>query len=126
MAIFDEMVDRKVHYSQMKFTRLLQYTEGQAKAAIMNCILVWGERGYHLARDILKEWFGNYHLVSQKIISDLKYGKSVSKSNKMMQLADDLSMALTHVSWTTENNKQNIYAAMHAGNITALSPVHKK
>ena len=30
----------------------------------------------------------------KKIISDLKYGKSVRKSNEMMQLADDHSMAL--------------------------------
>ena len=42
IAVFDEMVDRKVTDGQVKLTRLLQYTSGPAKSAIKNCALIGG------------------------------------------------------------------------------------
>ena len=59
MAIFDESVGSKVADDQIKLTRLLQYTTGQAKAAIKNCSLIGGSPGYSKARKILQSIFGN-------------------------------------------------------------------
>ena len=57
IAVFDEMVDRKVTDGQVKLTRLLQYTSGPAKSAIKNCALIGGEAIY-CATDIyaLRIW----------------------------------------------------------------------
>ena len=57
--------------------------------------MVGGETGYKQAREILRSRFGNAHLMSQSIISDLKNGKYVTKEQKLKQLSDDLCMALT-------------------------------
>ena len=78
---------------QIKLTRLLQYTSGPAKSAIKTCALVGGSSGYQQAHSILKARFGNDHLVSQSIISQLKSDKTVVRSTDMQQLADELSMA---------------------------------
>ena len=95
MAIFDEVVHTKVMDGQVKLTRLLQYTTGPAKMAIKNCALIGGDEGYIQARDILKNRYGNSHIVSQMVISDLKNGKRITKANELQQLADELSTALT-------------------------------
>ena len=54
-----------------------------------------GHEGYQQARDILSNRFGNPHLISQRIMSDLKNGKTVSTSSELQQLADELTMAVT-------------------------------
>ena len=95
MAIFDELIGRKAVEDQVKLTRLLQYTTGPAKAAIRNCALVGGHEGYQHARDILSNRFGNPHLISLGIMSDLKNGKAVRTSAELQQLADELTMAVT-------------------------------
>ena len=95
IAVFDEVVDNTVMDGQLKLTRLLQYTSGSAKAAIRNCSLIGGESGYSQARDILHNRYGNAHLVSQKLISELKTGKRVVNADDLQQLADELSMAVT-------------------------------
>ena len=94
ISVFDEVVDSQSSDNHVKLTRLLQYTTGPAKAAIKNCALVGGETGYKQARGILKSRFGNTHLVSQSIISDLKNGKHVVKAHELQQLSDELCMAL--------------------------------
>ena len=98
MAIFDESVDSKLTDGQQKLTRLLQYTDGPAKAAIRNCALIKGDDGYKQAREILFNRFGNNHLVSRKIIDDLKGGKVVNNPAQLQQFADDLNMAETALS----------------------------
>ena len=94
MAVFDETIGNKAIDDQMKLTRLLHYTAGHAKMAIRNCVIVGGSQGYKQARSILEDRFGNSHLVSQQIISDLKHGKSVSKGSDLLQLSDDLTTAV--------------------------------
>ena len=95
IAVFDEVVDNTVMDGQLKLTRLLQYTSGSAKAAIRNCSLIGGESGYSQARDILHNIYGNAHLMSHKLISELKTGKRVVNADDLQQLADEVSMAVT-------------------------------
>ena len=95
MSVFEETLSSSVADDQMRLTRLLQYTAGPAKAAIRNCALMGGIKGYQQARAILKNRFGSNHLISQKIIADLKSGKSLSKASDLQQLADDLTSALS-------------------------------
>ena len=74
IAVFDEVVDITVMDGRGCY---LQYTSGSGKAAIRNCALIGGESGYSQASDILHNRFGNSHLVSQKLITDLKCGKRI-------------------------------------------------
>ena len=89
---FYELIDNKLDYSQLKLTRRLQYTPGAVKSAIKNCALISGESGHKQARDILRNRFGNKHIITQTIISQLKTGKRVTKPHELQQWADDLDM----------------------------------
>ena len=53
IAAFEENVDKVIRDSQIKLTRLLQYTTGDAKSAIRTCALIGGDKGYEQARTIL-------------------------------------------------------------------------
>ena len=92
MVLFDDNVDKKLDDDSLKLSRLLQYTSGQAKESIKNCVLL-GDAGYKTARDILYRRFGSPHLVSRKIIKDLKQGKQASNGIEIQQLSDNLRMA---------------------------------
>ena len=112
IAIFDEMVHNTEDDDQVKLTRLLQYTTGPAKASIKNTAIVGGSEGYQKAREILKNRFGDKHLVSQTIINDLKFGNPVQKPVELQQLADDLQMALsslTKLEMVKEIENQNSF-----------------
>ena len=65
ILLFDELVTCKIDDDNAKLSRLLQYTSGPANLAIRNCVLC--PDGFNKARDILKNRFGNKHLVAQKI-----------------------------------------------------------
>ena len=116
-AIFDELVDKLDCDGQIKLTRLLQYTSGAARAAIRNCALIGGDEGYRQAREILVNRFGNPHLVSQKVIKELKYGKTISRAVDLQQLADELRMAralLESIGMLSElENQQSILDILH-------------
>ena len=110
IAVFDEMVDRRVTDGQVK--RLLQYTSGSAKSAIKNFALLGGEAGYDQARDILRNRYGNSHIVSQRLIAELKNGKRVVKAHDLQQLADELSMALTALEQLGKHGELNTQQSM--------------
>ena len=88
ITLFDDLVDSKSIDDSAKLSRLLHYCNGTAYVAINNCIL--DPKGYQLARHILKKRFGDKHLIAQKIISDLKHGKSVVNAKDLQFLSDNL------------------------------------
>ena len=93
ISLLDDCIGDQDIDDQVKLTRLIFYTTGPAKSAIKNCAVVSGSQGYTEAREILKERFGNVHLISQRIIGDLKNGGSATKARELQQLADDLTAA---------------------------------
>ena len=90
-AAFDEHVDGVTANPRIKLTRLLQCTSGKAKDAIRFCSLIGGEKGYFEAREILKRRFGNDHLISERVIQNLRSGKPIRSPDDLQQLADDLT-----------------------------------
>ena len=95
MSVFDETVHSKPLDDQVKLSRLLQFTSGNARSAIRQCALLGGSTGYSQAREILFQRFGNSYVITHKIIDNLKHGKSVSGGIELEQLADDICMAHT-------------------------------
>ncbi|KAJ8050527.1 hypothetical protein HOLleu_03761 [Holothuria leucospilota] len=55
----------------------MQYTAGPAKEAIRGCQLIGGTGGYAQARSILDSRFGYPHLVTERLIRELKFGKQL-------------------------------------------------
>ena len=94
-----------------KLTRLLQYTTGAANEAINGCILIGGPAGYSQAKSILKERFGNPHLVSETVVRNLQFGKPVRSHEDLRQLCDDAKNAkivLTQLKIMNEVGPQSV------------------
>ena len=89
IASFDQNVDKILQSDQLKLTRLLQYTNAEAKEEIPSCALIGGEKGYEKTRTILHDRFGNDHLLADHIINKLQDGKPVRSAKDILQLADD-------------------------------------
>ena len=90
IALFNESVDKTTSDDQTERTRLIQYTTGKAAAAIETCALIGGTDGYRQAKDILVKRYGNNHLVSEKIIKDIRKGNPVKNAEELQQLADEI------------------------------------
>ena len=67
-TLFDELVDKSSLTDNSKLARLLQFTSGQANAAIKNCAILGGKDGHAKTNDILKKRFGKPNLVARSII----------------------------------------------------------
>ena len=91
---FDVNVDSVCEDSDLKMSRLMQYTSGCAKDAIRGCQLIGGNDGYSQARSILHNRFGNPHLVTERIVKQLRSGKPVRSPQDIQQLSDDMRNAL--------------------------------
>ncbi|CAH8492347.1 unnamed protein product [Schistosoma haematobium] len=54
-----------------KLNYLIQYCDGEAKAAILHCTILEPEIGYHQALKLLEETFGQKHVVARTFIDNL-------------------------------------------------------
>ena len=68
---FDQNVDKVKSDSDNKLTTLIQYTTGEAKEAIRGYLLIAGDEGYKNAREILQKRFGNPHLVTEHVVTEI-------------------------------------------------------
>ena len=93
ITTFDQVIGNIINDDQVKLTRLLQYMTGDAAIALRSCALIGGSSGYAQAREVLKSRFGSSHLVAQRVINDLRNGKTVSSAAEVRKLADDLTTA---------------------------------
>ena len=93
ITIFDQVIGDIINDDQVKLTRLLQYMTGDAAIALRSCALIGGSSGYAQAREVLKSRIGSSHLVAQRVINDLRNGKTVSSAAEVRKLADDLTTA---------------------------------
>ena len=91
MAAFDEHVGSTNLLPGRKLSRLVQYTDHNARKAIKPCQAIGGQEGYEQAREILERRFGNDYLVSETIIKSVKNGKPVRSPEEMQSLADELT-----------------------------------
>ncbi|XP_038071202.1 uncharacterized protein LOC119740069 [Patiria miniata] len=94
LRAFEVNVDKVCDDSDLKLARLMQYTSGSAKEAIRGCQLIGGPSGYSQARSILDSRFGNEHLVTERLIKELKVGKQLRSPQEIQQLADDMKCTL--------------------------------
>ena len=110
VAMFDEVVGCSQESDQTKLTRLLQFTEGKAHDSIMLCADMSDGTGYRQARKILYERYGNTHIVTQRLINELRDGKAVKRPEELETFCDQLrncAMTLRQLGKIHEVQSQN-------------------
>ena len=90
MAVFEQNVGGLPGEDAAKLSRLLEYTTGGARDAIRKCALLGGTEGYPKAKQILKARFGDDHVVTEKIIEELRKGKPIKSAGDLQTFADGL------------------------------------
>ena len=63
IAVFDEVVEKKIDDPRGRLTRLIKYTYGQPKEIIKHCIQQPAAVGYENARSLFEEKYGNPHQI---------------------------------------------------------------
>ena len=89
---FNEIVHKAPIDDAAKLARLLQFCKGRAHDAIRSCI--HSKNGYARATTILSERFGSPFLITEKLVNDLRSGKSVRTPEEIRHLADELQTSL--------------------------------
>ena len=96
ITVFDDNVHSKNIPDSVKLARLLQYTSGTAHRQIRHCPLD-KSNGYVNAREILKTTYGSPHTILFKTMEHLKEGPPVVTGQDIVQLGNDLQMALNTI-----------------------------
>ena len=72
MAIFYEVVERKVDDAQGRLTRLIKFTKGEAKEMVKTCIQLPTEVGLKTAKRLLHERYGDLHRITATYQNQIK------------------------------------------------------
>ena len=81
LAVFEEVVEKKIDDARVRLTRLIKYTSGEPKEMIKHCIQQPANIGYKNARPLLEQKYGNPHSIIAEGRS--KHGHN---SNQLMVL----------------------------------------
>ncbi|VDP65862.1 unnamed protein product [Schistosoma curassoni] len=68
---FEECIGSENIGFRAKLNYLIQYCDGEAKAAILHCTILEPEIGYHQALKLLEETFGQKHIVARTTIETM-------------------------------------------------------
>ncbi|CAI2738965.1 unnamed protein product, partial [Dicrocoelium dendriticum] len=71
---FEYFVETRVSDGGQRLLYLVYYCKGRAKEAISECVMLPPEQAYHKARSILRELFGQCHVVARSLIEGLLTG----------------------------------------------------
>ncbi|KAF5395561.1 hypothetical protein PHET_11818, partial [Paragonimus heterotremus] len=71
---FESGVENRTNDNQANVDYLIQYYDGPAKASIQHCTIPEEDRGYLVAREILRKRFGESHMVAKAHINELLNG----------------------------------------------------
>ncbi|MGL5707391.1 MAG: DUF1759 domain-containing protein, partial [Aeromonas sp.] len=68
---FENYIESRVLDEGQRLLYLLYYCKGEAKDAIAECCMLPNDQGYNRSRNILKELYGESHIVARSLIDDL-------------------------------------------------------
>ena len=72
MAIFHEVVERKIDDEQGRLTRLIKFTKGEPKEMVKTCIQLSSEVGFKTAKRLLHERYGDPHRITAAYRNQIK------------------------------------------------------
>ena len=72
IAVFEEVVEKKIDDLRCRLARLIRYTDGEPKEMIKHCIQQPVSVGYKNARSLLEEKYGNPHYIVAAYRKEIK------------------------------------------------------
>ena len=72
LAIFHEVVEKKVDDEQGRLTRLIKFTKGEAKEMVKTCIQLPPEAGFKTVKRLLHERYGDPHRITAAYRNQIK------------------------------------------------------
>ena len=77
VSMFNQLVEKRVNDQTGRLTRLLKFTDGEAKELIKHCIYFPPETGYETAMRLLNNRYGNPHYLLASYRKEIKALPSV-------------------------------------------------
>ncbi|KAJ8017777.1 hypothetical protein HOLleu_44586 [Holothuria leucospilota] len=92
MRSFQDSVNNSFFDENGKLSRLMEYCSGKAKQVIQCCSVMSPKEGYAKVLALLKERFGNGHLITEFWVNKVTTGPRISSNDKegFRQFSDDL------------------------------------
>ena len=109
LSSFRYVVETNTSDPSARLNLLIQYTSGQARKVIEDCVLLPPEQGYIQAKELLRKNFGNPHKIAQKHIDSLISGKPIppNATEPLVNFSRELEKAritLTSLNYTADIN----------------------
>ncbi|CAH8818888.1 unnamed protein product [Schistosoma curassoni] len=106
---FETYVASRVTDDSQRLLYLIHYCKGKAKTAIEGCVMMEASSGYKRAREILKRFFGQSHVIARETLEDLfsavnfEYIDGDQLSNLAIKM-ENCAMVLEQMNYTSDLN----------------------
>ncbi|CAH8627595.1 unnamed protein product [Schistosoma bovis] len=106
---FETYVASRVTDDSQRLLYLIHYCKGKAKTAIEGCVMMEASSGYKRAREILKRFFGQPHVIARETLEDLfsavnfEYIDGDQLSNLAIKM-ENCAMVLEQMNYTSDLN----------------------
>ncbi|CAH8553064.1 unnamed protein product [Schistosoma bovis] len=106
---FETYVASRVTDDSQRLLYLIHYCKGKAKTAIEGCVMMEASSGYKRAREILKRFFGQSHVIARKTLEDLFSAVNFENidGDRLLNLAikmENCAMVLEQMNYTSDLN----------------------
>ena len=81
VSIFQEVLETKLEDPRGRLTQVIQYTSGEAKDLVKNCIYLPSEEGYRKAMRVLHNRYGDPHKILAAYKKEIKEWPAVKAGN---------------------------------------------
>ncbi|CAH8674642.1 unnamed protein product [Schistosoma rodhaini] len=100
-----------------KLNYLIQYCDGEAKAAILHCAILEPEIGYHQALKLLEETFGQKHIIARTFIDNLLNFPNIKRNQpvglrKLSREMQACCLTLEQMNYVSDLNSTRTIEAM--------------
>ena len=99
MAVFNEVIDKRVDDERGKLTHLIKYAKDYAKDMINNCILLPPEDGFKTEKYLLNEIYGDLYWIIAGYCREIKQWPQMKSEDAVAHQCETVykfGMFLTH------------------------------
>ncbi|VDO58979.1 unnamed protein product [Schistosoma margrebowiei] len=114
---FEECIGSENIGFRAKLNYLIQYCDGEAKAAILHCTILEPGIGYHQALKLLEETFGQKHIVARTFIDNLLNFSNIRRNQpdglrKLSREMQACSLTLEQMNYVSDLNSSRTVETM--------------
>ncbi|KAH9588152.1 Protein disulfide-isomerase tmx3, variant 2, partial [Schistosoma haematobium] len=114
---FEECIGSENIGFRAKLNYLIQYCDGEAKAAILHCTILEPKIGYHQALKLLEETFGPKHVIARTFIDNLLNFPNIRRNQPdgLRRLSREMqacSLTLEQMNYVTDLNSSRTIETM--------------